>query len=360
MAMVCPQCNGSFDQRMQCPVCGIRLLYQAGRQSAAGGLPGQGGQWQHTPWGRIVVGLLLAQGLYHGLRQLCNAGMLALSDEAASDVWKTLFGLMLLQGLQAFGLLVGGIVAGAGQRRGLLLGTVVGVWNGVIVIALDYFRGRPTGGGTLATYALPLNSVTAYGELLLLTAFGALGGLVGSLIWKPLPVLPIPGQDGDRKGAVKFSRKDKVSLFAGPVAWIRVALGTAVVVGGALWANVILSFVLQASEGKLTIRSRLQAHLVTLEICALAVLVGSCLAGATTRNGLKQGLCVGLAAGAVLLGISLSGGQISLNELVFKGLSTSFLAMGRRLVRGPALSPRRPRSPAQKRPYAHNLLNFRG
>jgi hypothetical protein len=254
--------------------------------------------------------------------------MLALSDDAAGGgVWKTLFGLMLLQGLQAFGLLVGGIFAGAGQRRSLVLGTVVGVWNGVIVIALDYFSGRPNGGGALSTYAVPLNSVTAYGEPLLLTAFGALGGLIGSLIWKPLPVLPIPGQDGDRKGAVKFSRKDKVSLFAGPVAWVRVALGTAVVVGGALWANVILSFVLQAAEGKLTIRSRLQAQLVTLEICALAVLVGSCLAGATTRNGLKQGLCVGLAAGAVLLGISLSGGQISLNELVFKGLSTSFLAM---------------------------------
>jgi hypothetical protein len=169
--------------------------------------------------------------------------------------------------------------------------------------------------------------VTAYGEPLLLTAFGAVGGLLGSLIWKPLPALPLPGPVGDRKATVKFARQAKPSLFAGPVSWIRVVLGTAVVVGGALWANVILSFVLQASEGRLTIHSRLQAQLVTLEICALAVLIGSCLAGATTRNGLKQGLNVGLASSAVLLGFSLGAAHVSVNELIFKSLSTSFLAL---------------------------------
>ena len=29
MAMVCPQCNGSFEQRLNCPGCNVRLLYQA-------------------------------------------------------------------------------------------------------------------------------------------------------------------------------------------------------------------------------------------------------------------------------------------------------------------------------------------
>src|SRR5262249_15604951 len=125
MSMVCPQCNGSFNQRLNCPMCGVRLLYQAGRQAPGGG-PGQSGQWQNTPWGRILVGLLLAQGLYYGLRQLCDAGMLVASDDTSHGIWKTLFGLILLQGLQALGLLVGGIFAGSGQRRGLLLGTVVG------------------------------------------------------------------------------------------------------------------------------------------------------------------------------------------------------------------------------------------
>jgi hypothetical protein len=326
MAMVCPQCNGSFEQRLQCPACGVRLLYQASRQASAAGVPGQAGQWQHTRWGRILVGLLLAQGLYHGLRQLCDAGILAVSEEASRDVWKTLCGLMLLQALQGLGLLVGGLFAGAGQRRGLLLGTVVGVWNGVIFILLDQFTARSPGNGMALGQALPLNTVTAYGEPILMTAFGAVGGLLGSLIWKPLPALPLPGQN-ERKANGKVAGREPSSLFAGPVAWVRVALGIAVVVGGALCAHVILHFVLEASEGKLTIRSRLQAQLVTLEICALAVLLGSSLAGATTRNGLKQGLCVGLGASVILLVLSLGSPQISLNEIIFKGLSTAFLAL---------------------------------
>jgi hypothetical protein len=44
---------------------------------------------------------------------------------------------------------------------------------------------------------------------------------------------------------------------------------------------------------------------VTWEICAIAVLLGAGLAGATTPNGPKQGLVVGLGAGVLLFGISL-------------------------------------------------------
>jgi hypothetical protein len=77
--------------------------------------------------------------------------MLAMSDDASRDVWKTLFGLILLQALQSFGLLVGGVFAGAGQRRGMLLGTVVCVWNCIVFIALDHFSGRSAGGPSPAT-----------------------------------------------------------------------------------------------------------------------------------------------------------------------------------------------------------------
>src|SRR5262245_65755160 len=79
MAMVCPQCKTSFDQRLQCPHCDVRLIYHesAGR---AGNVPLVGaGAWQQTPWGRIFIGLLLAQGLYYGLRHLCVAALLAVN-----------------------------------------------------------------------------------------------------------------------------------------------------------------------------------------------------------------------------------------------------------------------------------------
>jgi hypothetical protein len=313
MSMVCPQCNGSFEQRLQCPTCAVRLLYQATSRTRGGGPAGSPEQWQHTPWGRIVIGLLLAQGLYHGLRQLCTAGLVAVADQAAGDVWTTLFGIVLQQGLMGFGLVVGGMLAGAGQRRGLILGTVVGLWNGVILVILENLNGRP------------LTTVAAYGEPLLLSAFGALGGLAGSLVWKPLPTLVVPAPE--RKSGLKISGPDKPSPFAGPVAWARVVLGITVAVGGSLWANVILNFVLEASEGKLEISSHLQAQLVTLEICALAIVFGSSLAGATTANGLKQGLCVGLGAGAILLGIQLGSAKVPINLMIFTVAGTSCLSL---------------------------------
>ena len=42
------------------------------------------GGWQETPWGRIGVGLLLAQGVYYGLWNLGNAGLLAANPELAA------------------------------------------------------------------------------------------------------------------------------------------------------------------------------------------------------------------------------------------------------------------------------------
>src|SRR5262249_23503666 len=105
MAMVCPQCNGTFEQRLHCPACGVRLLYRAG-PSLARRTPGaETASWQQTPWGRILVGLLLAQGLYYSLRHLCTAGLLASGDDAAHNAWDTLYGLVLQQALQGVALL---------------------------------------------------------------------------------------------------------------------------------------------------------------------------------------------------------------------------------------------------------------
>src|SRR3954453_1512175 len=99
MPMVCPQCNASYEQRLQCPNCGTRLLYQAPLDR------GDVSSWQQTPWGRIAIGLLLAQGLYYGLRQLCLAALLAMNEDASHgrDVYRTIGGLVLLQALQAIG-----------------------------------------------------------------------------------------------------------------------------------------------------------------------------------------------------------------------------------------------------------------
>ena len=281
MAMVCPQCNQAFEQRLNCPQCGVRLLYQFTRRADKLALVGPDATWQQTPWGRICVGLLLAQGVYYVLRHLFTAGLLAASSEA-TGVWATLSGLVLVQVLQAVGVVLAGMLTGAGQRRACV--------------------------GQTST------PIDLFGEPMLQAAFGAVGGFIGSQIWKPLPSVSLPFEMRGAKAITPPVKRR--SYFAGPIAWTRVLTGIALTVGGVMWANIIRDLVIEASEGKLSIDSQLQADLVTFEVSALAMIAGSGFAGANTFNGLKQGLCVGLGSGAVLFGLRLGTGNFSPEILI--------------------------------------------
>jgi hypothetical protein len=291
MAMVCPKCNGSFEQRLQCPQCEVRLLYQASRTAVRAGSAESAHAWQQTPWGRLVVGLLLSQGLYQVFRQLCTAGSLLARNSGTEDVWNILTSLILLQALQALGVSAAGLIVGAGHRRGFLLGAMVGVWNAVLFLGLQFL------------FEQPLTMISLVGDPTFQVVAGALGGLAGSLIWRPATELVPVSREPSSRPMVSLPRRSPA--WAGPVAWGRVLAGIALAVGGVVWADVIREFVLDASEGRLKIESHLQAQLVTWEISGLAILAGAALAGATTRNGLKQGLCTGLGISTMLLGIHL-------------------------------------------------------
>jgi hypothetical protein len=65
---------------------------------------------------------------------------------------------------------------------------------------------------------------------------------------------------------------------------------------------------------------------VTWEIRGLALVAGSALAGATTLNFIKQGLCVGLGAGVILVGLRLSGKDVTVDDLLL--IASSALALG--------------------------------
>ncbi len=175
MAMVCPQCKEIFEQRLQCPKCNARLVYQATprkRRLFQGGEANT--KWMHAASGRILLGVLLAQGLYFGLRRLCSAGFLAADEGDTQGVWSSLFGVFLVQGLQALGLLVGGALAGAGYKRGALLGALVGAISGGISLAL------------LLGMQQELTAIALYGQPLVQMVIGAVGGAIGCTIWKPL------------------------------------------------------------------------------------------------------------------------------------------------------------------------------
>jgi hypothetical protein len=300
MAMVCPKCNGAFEQRWQCPTCGVRLAYQSGTRPTLDDTPAS--PWGQTPWGRILAGVLLSQGLYYGLRQLATAGLLATGDASARGVWSTLCGLVVLQAIQAVCIILAGMLAGAGLRQGIVFGAVVGVWNGMVSVIVQ------------GAVGVPHTAVTLLGLPILHTAFGAVGGFAGCQIWKPLPTLAGPASPQVAPPITPACVRRP--LFDGPVAWGRMLLGTALAVGGGIWAHVILDLVLTASEGALNIDDQLQAQLVTWEVTGLAMLAGSALAGAGTANSLKQGLCVGFLVAVVLLGVRIGKGNVPPPDLI--------------------------------------------
>ncbi len=302
MAMVCPQCHRTFDQSLNCPDCGGRLLYQANSRSITPEVNSNGdvGQWQQTPWGRMAVGLILAQGLGYGVQQLLTAGILASGEHAA--VWTTLWGVVFLHLIQGSCLLIAGALCGAGKQRGILYGSIVGLFNGMLFLLL-----QRRGDG--------ITEVVLYGQPILHMAFGALGGLIGTLIWKPIPSLQGPETGNPAKPAGLAA--PTFAFLAGPVYLGRVCLGIFVVVNGVVWSHGILNWVMSASQGTLEIKSHVQAQLVGWEVCALATLVGAGLAGSNTFNGLKQGICVGVGSSLILTGVQLSNPRFMLETTLF-------------------------------------------
>jgi hypothetical protein len=237
----------------------------------------------------MAVGLILAQGLAYGLQQLWTAGLLATGEQPT--LWTTLRGVLMLHGLQGACLLVAGALTGAGKQRGILYGSLVGLMNGLLFLAFQrQSDSMPT-------------AVNLYGQPVLHMAFGALGGLIGTLIWKPIAVIQVLDSGSDIRPlplpAVTFK------FLSGPVYIGRVCLGVFVVVNGVVWSNGILNWVLNASGGTLEIKTHLQAQLIGWEVCAVVTLIGAGFAGSNTFNGLKQGLYVGIGSSLILAGVQL-------------------------------------------------------
>lgn len=291
MVMVCPQCNSSYEQRVQCPLCGTRLRFHDARR-LRDSPPERPVRWRQRPWGRIFVGLVLAQGLFYGLRHLLTAGLMAAQGkEAVEQMGTTTSGFLLLQGVRLFSLLVGTVFTGAGQRHAAFLGALVGAWNGVFSVLL------------LPGPAQALTPIALLGQPLLQAGIGAVCGWLGSVFWQPLPAAT-PAETPLPRKRTSFRRP--IPIFSGPVAWFRVALGLTLAVAGTLTATLFFEKILDISHGTLATTDDLQDHLITLELKALALILGGVVAGATTSNGLKQGFCVGLASTVILIGIEMN------------------------------------------------------
>jgi len=111
---------------------------------------------------------------------------------------------------------------------------------------------------------------------MLQAAFGAVGGIIGTLIWKPLPSLNLA--PGFRIANRRRPRQKNYSYFAGPLSGAGFFPESHSLLAASC-GQCDREFVLEASEGKLRIDTHLQADLVTWEISAVAMLAGSAFAG---------------------------------------------------------------------------------
>lgn len=313
MPRVCPRCNNSFSDRIICPTCNVRLLPSGSAmydvsQPPSGLAPAESG-WQQTPLGRGLLGLMLAQGLFYGLQHLGSTIILGIGNPALMADWSHtppegwVWWLML--GIQILGVLIGGVMAGAGQRRAVLLGLFVGLVNGLIFLSAQVAVQQAASGQQAG--AAGLSMTVLCGQLLAQTVSGALGGFLGSYRWKPVvPIVDtgtVPGMPPPRLTALTGAQR-LFRPFRGRIAWVRVGVGIAVVALVSLWANWGLQMIIMKSQNSnlpLSLPSYLHYQIVTWQISVLGLIFGSAWAGATTRNGLKQGLLVGLASCVLLI-----------------------------------------------------------
>ena len=234
MDRVCPRCRGTTPEQL-CPRCGIRTADRAAEEPLAVAAKSDSvvrpASDDILPAANWFVGLLLAQGLYYALRHLASAWLLARGGAAAeAEFWEDRFaGLIALQALQTAALFAGGMLAAAGQRRGLVIGAAIGLVNALLLIGLQLILRRP------------VDELTWYVTPLLHTFVGAVAGAVGSRVWQPAPELPPLVGDG-RVGSsiltIVLPERSEVVL-ADPVPWLRILAGIAVAVAGTLGASLI-------------------------------------------------------------------------------------------------------------------------
>lgn len=327
MVKTCPQCNTALSGD-RCTTCqgdtGLTVAPPSLR------MPLRAERWQQTLGGRVLLGGLLAVGLNCGLMQLSLSVVRAFGHEGLVRDLPALAGLGLLAGWQAVGLLVGAIVAGAGQKSGTALGVIVGVLSGLLFLAgvlsgcfasvLPAFAADVLMPGTLARNAALYGLPVAYALV------GALGGWLGVRIWMPLPDADDPplsvGPHAWSAQRRKAPRRPMRSAWNGPVRWPRAVLGAVLAVTGALYTKVFIDSLVLLSEGKLTVVTVLQDQVAYAEVFSLAILLGGSVAGANTPNGLKQGMAVGIGAAAIIDALLLAGFLNPAAPAIYPVLST--------------------------------------
>ncbi|HEY8504842.1 MAG TPA: hypothetical protein VIL46_09685 [Gemmataceae bacterium] len=288
---VCPQCREMFSGRLLCPACGVQLTSTNRRSPRFAPRRLETVPPPERPGGvfaRLLIGLLVAQGLYYGLRRIVSAGLLA--SGLPGGWWEGSAGVVTAQVFQGAGLLAGALVAAGGHPRGVAIGTCLGVFNAVTFLLPALARGE--------SFARSF----AYDQPLLQLLLGTLAGAVAVRVWRPFPE-PTAGEwEGEAAPELVVSR-------APPrVNWLRLILGTALAAAGSIWAEEAQEFLMTEGSGLFRGGSLAQSQFVTWQIATLAVVAGAAWAAAGSRAGPLHGFLTGAAAAATLIAVHLARG----------------------------------------------------
>lgn len=302
MTRVCPRCRGLSQNALLCPNCGI----QTQETDTSGATDADSPVLPDAPnvAGGLLVGLLMAQGLTYALRHLTSAFLLAEKDPAAAAAfWTGIEGTATTQAIQAAAIFVSAIVAGAGQRRPLGIGAVLGALNGLMLVAFQ------------VVFRQSVDVLILFAQPVVHAALGAIGASVGGRIWQSAPDLPIfarsDGPADEMLSIVLPEQRETIEIE--PTPWGRLVLGTVVAVGGTFAARWIRDFVVMAGGGS---GHEMQSNFITWEIAALAQVVGGMIAGSNTQNGAIYGFWTGLLSAAfVVLVPSFAAGRIAGPEI---------------------------------------------
>lgn len=289
MDMYCPTCRAMFVGTSRCPRCAGELrppedppTPHAENDSLPQTIP------QVSLAHRFVVGVIIAAAANVGCQLICD-GVLQLNAIPPESWRHSPTGMLVLFGLQTFSVALGALVAGAAGERGFTLGFFLGGLVGAFFLAAEILAGTPP--EFLSTYVQPL----------LLATLGGIAGAASARIWPPPPDVSCPLPVPKTLSSVKLLVSTPAKSADRPTAWLRVALGMAIMTAGVLLADEIRMTIQRSATGLFRFHSVGQGRFVSFQLATLAVLVGGMVAGAGTGAGLRHGLYASLPAATVVV-----------------------------------------------------------
>ena len=273
----CSKCGRTFGDQMLCPLCGIQLDADVGAGTA---VPLSVPFTDDTPDGpsfsrRLGFGLITLLGLYHGLKHLALAAVLAQTGVAtlSNDSYLSI---LIVATLGA------SVAAGTVNRRAEATGLILALASALGFLGPDLWRGS----------TLPEEWLVGIPTLMVMIA--VVGGFAGRMMVPPAPNLPNFGRL-DSRVVVRVQKKQA------RIVWPQVAFGVAIAVAGVVYADAIrhtLSMALRVG-GSFGARS-----LIAWQVSALAAIAAGLAAGFGCRAGFRQGVYAGLGAGVgAVLGV---------------------------------------------------------